>query len=219
MGMMTRSLHKRISFAKTLGLSPEHAETVARLATPEDIQDFLTSLSINHEPQGDTCLSAQSVLEQKHAHCIEAAFVAATALWCAGRPPLLMDMQATDDDADHVVTLFRAHGCWGAISKSNHVFLRWRDPVYRTLRELAMSYFHEYANAGKKTLRTYSASFDLRRFESSLWVTNKESCWEIAGALDASRHYRLLTRAQSRALKMRDRFEIKAENLVEYRAP
>lgn len=214
---MGRNLHKRLTAAAGLGLSPGDAKTLAKLTTPQKIQDFVNDLDINREKSGDTCQSVTETLKQGHAHCIEAAFVAAAALWMGGSPPLLMDMQATDDDADHVITLFRSHGCWGAISKSNHVFLRWRDPVYRTLRELAMSYFHEYANAGKKTLRTYSASFDLRRFSPEMWVTNEDNCWEIAGTLDETRHYRLLTPAQSRALKTRDRFEARIDDLVEYR--
>jgi len=92
--------------------------------------------------------------------------IAAAALWVHGEPPLLLDLKATRD-YDHIVTLFRRNGCWGAISKTNHPVLRWRDPVYRSLRELAMSYFHEYCNKRhQKTLRSYSAAFDMRRLGS-----------------------------------------------------
>ena len=212
---MKRGFHKRVSFGMNLGLSAEDAATLARLSTPEKIQDFVSALVINREKDGDTCLSVAETLKAGHAHCIEGAFVAACALWMAGSPPLLMDMQAKGDD-DHVIALFHAHGCWGAISKSNHVWLRWRDPVYASLRELAMSYFHEYANNSKKTLRTYSAPFDLRRCSPAGWVTRKESCWDIAGALDAGRHYDLLTPRQTRALKTRDTLEMQADRLVEY---
>lgn len=213
---MKRGFHKRVSFGTHLGLSSGAAAALAKLSTPEKIQDFVSALEINREKGGDTCLSVEQTLRHGHAHCIEGAFVAAAALWMSGSPPLLMDMQASGDD-DHVITLFRAHGCWGAISKSNHVWLRWRDPVYRTLRELAMSYFHEYVNEEKKTLRTYSASFDLRRFSPEKWVTGKGNCWEVAGTLDESRHYNLLTSAQARALKSRDDFEMKAGEMTEYR--
>jgi hypothetical protein len=212
---MKRGFKDRVSFGINLGLNADQAGLLAGLTTPEKIQDFVSALEINREKGGDTCLSVAMTLDQGHAHCIEGAFVAAAALWTNGQPPLLMDMQAEGDD-DHVITLYRAYGCWGAISKSNHVWLRWRDPVYRTLRELAMSYFHEYTNEHKKTLRTYSASFDLRRFNPEQWVTNKESCWDVAGILDDTRHYRLLTPAQSRALKHRDALEIQAGKLVEY---
>ena len=133
---------KHISFGQKLGLSREEAATLARLRTPEKIQDYICSLKINKELKGDTCLSVREVLRHQHAHCIEGAFVAAAALWMHGQPPLLMDMKAKGDD-DHVVTLFRHRGYWGAISKSNHVWLRWRDPGYRSLREMTVSYFHE----------------------------------------------------------------------------
>ncbi len=214
---MKRSLSQRIAFGTALGLSAADASTLAKLSTPHKIQDFVTALDINREEDGDTCLSVAETLRQGHAHCIEGAFVAACALWMSGSPPLLMDMQATGGDADHVVALFRSHGCWGAISKSNHVWLRWRDPVYRSLRELAMSYFHEYVHHNKKTMRTYSASFDLRRFTPEQWVTTEGSSWDIPGALDVSRHYKLLTKQQMRALKSRDAFEMKAGKMLEYR--
>ena len=213
---MKRGIKDRVSFGRTLGLGPGDAALLAELSTPDRIQDFITALKINPEKDGDTCLSTVSVLNEGHAHCIEAAFVAATALWMAGAKPLVMDMQASGD-CDHVVTLYRSHGCWGAISKSNHVWLRWRDPVYRTLRELAMSYFHEYTNMEKKTLRTYSASFDLSRLPPEKWITNEDNCWEAALAIDAARHYTLLSPAQARRLKPRDRMELKADALVEYR--
>jgi hypothetical protein len=213
---MKRGFKNRVSFGTNLGLTAPDAATLARLSTPEKIQDFVSDLAMNREKDGDTCLSVTETLRQGHAHCIEGAFVAACALWMGGSPPLLMDMQAEGDD-DHVITVFRSHGCWGAISKSNHVWLRWRDPVYASLRELAMSYFHEYVNENKKTLRTYSASFDLRRFSPSEWVTLAGSCWDIAGALDSGRHYNLLTPRQSRALKLRDPLEMRAGKITEYR--
>jgi hypothetical protein len=180
------------------------------------IQDYITALKINFEPGGDTCLSAAEAIRQRQGHCIEGAFVAACALWMQGRPPLLMDLKTAEDDHDHVVTLFRQGGCWGAISKSNHIWLRWRDPVYRTLRELAMSYFHEYSLKSHKTLRSYSAAFDLRRRDTSEWVNNTEPCWEIAAALDDSRHYALVTPAQVKKLRPRDRMEMRADDMAEY---
>jgi hypothetical protein len=199
-----------------MGLSAADAETLARLSSPERIQDFICALDINREKSGDTCLTVSETLKQGHAHCIEGAMVAAAAMWMGGARPLLMDMQAKGDD-DHVVALFRVRGCWGAISKSNHVWLRWRDPVYRTLRELAMSYFHEYTNAQRKTLRTYSVAFDLRRFSPEVWVSGEGSCWDVPLALDSSRHYRLLTPTQASVLKSRDAMELRADRMMEYR--
>ena len=140
----------------------------------------MNAIPANFEPDGDTVLSVREVLRQRRAHCIEGAMVAAAALWVHGEPPLLLDLEAVRD-YDHVVTVFRRHGRWGAISKTNHVPLRYRDPVYRSLRELAMSYFHEYANRrGQKTLRTYSRVLDLRTIPAAVWVTNGTNCWEVA---------------------------------------
>jgi hypothetical protein len=204
-----------VAFGMRLGLSRGHASRLARLKTPERIQDFVTRLHANKERNGDTCLSVATALRQGHAHCIEAAFVAACALWLAGRPPLLMDLRADGDD-DHVVTLFRRGRHWGAISKTNHVWLRWRDPVYRSLRELAMSYHHEYVAGPSRTLREYSLPFDLRRLEPKLWVSNPDHCWDAAEALDRCRHYWLTTDAQARRLRPADAMERRIDKILEY---
>ena len=206
---------KRHPTPADLGLSPEEARTLRKLSTPRRIQSFLYALPANFEENGDTLRSVRGVLRHRRAHCMEAAFLAACALWLNGDPPLLMDLTASGD-SDHVVTVFRREGCWGAISKSNHVWLRWRDPVYRTLRELAMSYFHEYTNNERKTLRGYSEAFDLRRFDVAQWVTGTRHCWEIGAALDDWPHHRLITPAQARNLAPRDSFEMKADALVQH---
>lgn len=211
-------MQKRISFGMKLGLSRAHAATLARLRTPHKIQDFVSSLPTNFEPEGDTCWSVAETLRRGRAHCIEGAFVAACALWLNGERPLLMDFQAVGDD-DHVVALFQRGSCWGAISKSNHIWLRWRDPVYRSPRELAMSYFHEYVLRAHKSLRRYSKPFDLSRLDPQQWVNNEDNCWDVAEALDNSRHYPLINHAQSRYLRPRDKFEVVAGRLVEYKAP
>jgi len=126
------------------------------------------------EQEQERSLSVADVLCQRNAHCLEAAFVAACALWINGYPPFLMNMKAKKDD-DHAVTLFRHGKCWGAISKSNHVWLRWRDPVYRNLRELAMSYFHEYVVGSSKSLYAYSKPFDLSRFDPETKVSRRHA--------------------------------------------
>ncbi|HWA43128.1 MAG TPA: hypothetical protein VHA10_07950 [Hypericibacter adhaerens] len=208
----------RFALGQQLGLTRTQTDLLLRLRTPERIQDFVTSLEINHELDGDSCLSVVGVLEHRHAHCIEGAFVAACALWLQGEPPLLMDFHAEGDD-DHVVTLFKRGDCWGAISKSNHVWLRWRDPVYRSLRELAISYLHEYVNDEKKTLRAYSRPFDLRRVAPERWVTSPKPCWDVAQELDEIRHYRLISKAQARRLKDRDEFELQLGRQVEFVSP
>ena len=199
-------------------LPPALARPLQRLKTPLQIQAFITAMPPNFEPDGDTVLSVQRALTENRCHCIEGAMIAAYALWLNGESPLLMDMQS-HNDSDHVVALFKRHGCWGAISKSNHVWLRYRDPVYKNLRELAMSYFHEYGDGVRRTLRTYSRPYDLRRLQPVQWITNPDQCWDVALAIDGSRHYQLLTPAQARGLSTRDAFEVKAHELCEFAPP
>jgi len=118
------------------------------------------------------------------------------------------------------VALFRRNGCWGAISKTNGAVLRFRDPVYRTLRELAMSYFHEYYNKRhQKTLRSYSRPFDLRRLDPAGWAASENGTWELVDAIDATHHYALLSAAQSRRLTRRDPFERRATDALQYAKP
>jgi hypothetical protein len=210
--MLVRKRHPKPA---DLGLSAEEGRVLRALTTPRRVQEFVVGLHANFEEEGDTLRSVRGVLRHRRAHCIEAAFVAACALWLHGDPPLLMDLTAKGD-SDHVIALFRRGGCWGAVSKSNHVWLRWRDPVYRSPRELAMSYFHEYTNKQRKTLRTYSAPVDLRRFDADLWVTNADDCWDVGAALDDVPHHRLLTPSQARNLMPRDATELRADDLVQY---
>jgi hypothetical protein len=212
-------LRPRYARREDLGLSKAEFAVLKRLRTPEKIQDFLNRMSPNFETDGQTCLSVRGVLRQRRAHCIEGAMLAACALWVHGEPPLLLDLRA-ERDYDHVVALFRRGRCWGAISKTNPAVLRWRDPVYRSLRELAMSYLHEYANKrNQKTLRSYAGPFDLRRFDPKLWVTNGKNCWDVGATLDDLRHRPLLTKKQARALRLRDAMERKVGALNEHRPP
>jgi len=184
-----------------LGVSRAEFAVLRRLTRPEKIQAFLDAIPINREIGGETILSAREVLRQRRAHCIEAAFVAACALWIHGDPPLVMYLDCAPSDSPHVVTLFRRGRSWGAISKSRTAHLRYRDPVYRSLRELAMSYFHEYVDDhGHKTLRSYSRSFDLRRMDTRLWVTNENACREANDRLAGLRHYALISGRQERLL-------------------
>ncbi len=202
-----------------LGLTQSEFATLRRLRTPERIQAFLYGLKQNFERKGETCNSVRVVLRERRAHCIEGAVTAACALWIHGEPPLLLDFQAVHD-FDHVVAVFRRNGRWGAISKTNGIGLRWRDPVYRTLRELAMSYLHEYYNKrDRKTLRTYSRPYDLRRMKPEIWVTAEDGAWDLVDALEATRHYKLMSPAQVRSLLRRDPFEREVGNLVQYRKP
>ena len=191
-----------------------------RLDTPAKIQDFVNAIPNNEERHGDTCLSAKQVLRQNHGHCIEAAMLAAAILRFHGQKPLLVDLTASPADDDHVIAVFRKGGCWGAISKSNHVVLRYREPVYRTVRELVMSYFHEYSSqaTGKKTLRTYSLPVDLSRYDRLGWMTREDDVWEIPEALIQAKHVPILTRAQIAGLRKADPMELKAGEILEWPA-
>jgi hypothetical protein len=211
---------RRFARAQDLGLTRAEFAILERLTTPQKIQAFLNAIPINHEIGGETVLSVREVLKQRRAHCIEGAMVAAAALWVHGERPLVMHLDCHISDFPHVITLFRRHGAWGAISKTNGAPLRYRDPIYRSLRELALSYFHEYSNRrGHKTLRSYSCSFDLRRMDPAEWVTNPKACWATHDRLVELRHFNLISKRQERLLAKRDAFERRASKLVEYPKP
>ena len=145
---------------------PAERKILRSLTTPAKIQRFLDNeIRYNLEPGGDTCYSPRTVLRKRVAHCMEGAMLAAVALRQLGHPPLLVDLEAVRD-SDHVLAVYRANGYWGAVAKSDYSGLRSREPVYRNIRELVMSYFEHYFNpAGEKTLRAYSRPVNLRQFD------------------------------------------------------
>ncbi|MBI4437983.1 hypothetical protein HY631_03485 [Candidatus Uhrbacteria bacterium] len=200
------------------GFTKEEFRILKSLKTPKRIQDFLDALSINFEETGDTCLSPRRVLRERHAHCIEGAMLAALALRLQGARPLLMDLASAHGDQDHVVALFQERGRWGAISKTNHAVLRYREPVYATVRELALSFFHEYfLHNGKKTLRAFSAPVDLSRFDRRGWMTDEADLWYIVRALDDAPHTQILHPGQARRLRHADPVEIEAGKITEWK--
>jgi hypothetical protein len=202
-----------------LGLTRAQFALLQRLDTPQKVQAFLHSLKQNFEHDGESCRPVGEVLKTRRAHCIEGAMLAAAAFWVHGEPPLILDMRA-EHDFDHVVALFKRNGRWGAISKTNGIGLRWRDPVYRNLRELAMSYFHEYYNGrAHKTLREYSVPFDLRRMDPSIWVSGTKNCWVVGEKLDEIRHFKLVNGRHLKAVTRRDPFERKLGIIGQYRKP
>ena len=216
---MTLSAMSRRPRREELGLTPGEYRTLARLNTPQKIQAFLDAIPQNFEIGGQTCLSVREVLKQRRAMCIEGAMLAACALWVNGDPPLLFDLKAKGD-YDHVLAIYRRGGYWGALSKTNSVPLRGRDPVYRNLRELAMSYFHEYANCRhQKTLRSFSLPYDLRRMQPEEWITNDKHCWDVGWALEAVRHFPMLKKRQLGLLSLRDRIERDSMLLRLHRRP
>jgi len=206
----------RIRRGVGLGLSAADAATLARLRTPEQVQDFVSGIRWNYEADGPTALSVADVLRQGRAHCIEGAFVAACALAINGMPPLLVDLGAARGDVDHVLAVFRRGTFWGAISKSNSPFLRYRDPIYRSLRELALSYFPQYVKRRRKTLRTYSVPVDLRRYDPGLWVTHAGFCQTISDALTAARHFSVLPPGMEKSLRPIDEIEARSNLLRDH---
>jgi hypothetical protein len=210
---------RRFARESDLGLTRAQFALLQRLDTPQKVQAFLHSLKQNFEHDGETCRPVTQVLQTGRAHCIEGAMLAAAAFWVHGEPPLILDMRA-EHDFDHVVALFKRNGRWGAISKTNGIGLRWRDPVYRNLRELAMSYFHEYYNGrAHKTLREYSVPFDLRRMDPSIWVSGTKNCWVVGEKLDELRHFKLVNGRHLKSVTRRDPFERKLGSLGQYRKP
>lgn len=165
-----------------------------KLKTPQRIQRYLDEdIGYNTEPDGPRCRSPRMVLRDRVAHCMEGALLAAAALRVLGFPPLLIDLEAVRDD-DHVLAAFRVRGHWGAIAKSNYSGLRFREPVYRTVRELVISYFDHYYNLrGEKTLRGYSRPVNLARFDRIHWMTSEEDVWAIPEYLTTVAHTAVVT--------------------------
>ena len=200
-----------------LGLAAREFAQLERLSSPRRIQDLLNAIPANHEPQGETVHSVRGVLRHHVAHCIEGALLAACALWVHGEPPLVMHLDCDPADWPHVIALFRRGRAWGALSKSNHIGLRHRDPVYRSLRELAMSYFHEYFDSrGRRTLVSHTSAFDLRRIDPALWVTSDAPCWEAHDRLANRRHYPLVTARQRSDLWRLGPFERKVARIAQF---
>jgi hypothetical protein len=174
--------------------SRQERATLRRLSTPRRIQDLLDQFAYRTE---DAPAAPRRALAERRAHCFDGALLAAAVLRFHGHPPLLLDLRAIHDD-DHVLAVFRQHGGWGAVAKSNFVGLRYREPIHRTLRELALSYFEPYYNLKKRrTLRAFSARpLDLRRFDRLGWEYDDTAAPTVAARLDDTPHRSLLTSAQ-----------------------
>jgi hypothetical protein len=189
------------------GLTPSEWNLLRGLRTPAKIQAYLEDkLAYNKEPKGPSCFSPRTVMRLGCAHCMEGAMFAAAALRVQGNPPLLVDLEAVRDD-DHVIAVFRNDGHWGAIGKSNYSGLRFREPVYRSLRELAMSYFDDYFNLqGERSLRAYSTRpVNLARFDSIEWMSTEKEVWAIPEYLCQIAHTPLLKPGHERGLSRLDR--------------
>jgi hypothetical protein len=201
--------------------TPAERKILSALDTPTKIQRWLNGIAYDPEPG---TASPRVVMRERKANCFEGALFAAAALRFHGHPPLVVDMRSWNDD-DHVLAVFRRDGrrakrggprlktaeYWGCVAKSNFTVLRFREPIYRTIRELMLSYFDVYFNAiGQKTLRGYSVPFDLSRFDAQGWMTTEEDISDLGDALDRARHYPMLTPAQLRGLQIADPDLVKA---------
>jgi len=200
------------------GLDKKEIKLFKKLNTPRKIQDFLNKIPINFEENGDTCLSPRTVLKINKAHCVEGAVLAAAILRVNGHKPLLLDLTTSKEDYDHVIAVFKEDGHYGAISKTNHSVLRYREPIYKTIRELVLSYFHEYfMDNGKKTLRSYSKPIDLSRFDKLNWMTTESELWEIPEYLVDVKHYQIINKKQIRKLRKADEIEIESGKIIEWK--
>lgn len=204
---------------KTL-LSPEERRLFQKLSTPHKTQDYLDVLPINFQEGGEGICSPRVMLQKKKVQCMEGALFAATSLAYHGYAPLLMDFQTIAEDEDHVVALFKENNLWGAISKTNHAILRWRDPIYKTPRELAMSYFHEYyMHSGQKSLLTFSRPFDLSKYPPERWATAQEELEWLAAELDESPHFPIVAKKVLQRLRYVSPLERKLLDVVEWEDP
>jgi hypothetical protein len=199
------------------GLDKKDLNLFKKLNTPIKIQNFLDSFPINWEKKGETYMSPISSLRTKKMHCFEGALLAATALWINGELPLILDLKAKGDE-DHVIALYKRNGYWGAISKSNHTTLRWRDPVYKTIRELAVSYFHEYLDSKfcKKRLVSFSRPFNLKKLGHD-WITSKDDLDYIVDALDKTPHEKIYPMENFKYIRRADKIECLANKIIEWK--
>lgn len=192
--------------ARMYGLTPRELRLLRSLDTPVRVQKFLDSIPYNTEDDGvDTLRSPRRVIRDRTAHCAEGALFAAAAFRVNGKPPLLIDLESTRDD-DHVLAPYRERGLWGAVATSKFAGLRFRAPVYRTVRELVMSYFEDYYNwAGERTLRGFAGPISLTPFDRDKWMTSEADVWSVVEHLARIKHTPLIPKATAGRLPRLDR--------------
>ncbi len=196
----------------------EEYRFLKKLNTPMKIQEFLESIPFNHEREGESCMTVRGVLSKKHAHCFEGALVACACLMLMGEEPLFVSLKARKSDVDHIIVPFRQNGYYGAISKTNHPVLRYRDPVYKTVRELVMSYFHEYYlfSKGDKTLVGYTSPINLKRYGFD-WITGTEDQWDLAKIIYDAPIHTIVPEENRRYIRKVTPFERKVFDIQEWK--
>lgn len=200
-------------------LNKKELAIIKKLNTPSKIQDFLDSVPFNFEEGGETYRSPQKALIENKMHCFEGALFACLCLSFHGFKNFLLDLKVKDvsKDSDHVVCAFEINGFWGAISKTNHSVLRWRDPIYKNFRELAISYFHEYfLDDGRKTLSSYSKPFDVWKKFGFSWIEREDDLDEIAEYLDRVRHFPFVPDKNKKYIRKAGKTEIKGASVEEW---
>ena len=192
------------------GFTPKELRKLRRLKDPHGIQKYLEAMPYH---LADTAWSPRRVLAENTSHCLEGAMFAAAALRANGFSPLIVDLEA-EHDTDHVIAVYRIGGYWGSVAKSNYTNCRYREPVYRTIRELALSYFNGYINLlGERTLRRYSRPVNLARFDRECWMTTDKPIWFIVYHLLEIPHFRLFSEQAAKRLHRVDRRTFAAETL------
>jgi hypothetical protein len=192
---------KKINSAAN-SFSKEELRFLKQFKKPYDIQMFLNNVLYDAEYGTH---SPRFVIQKQKAHCFEGALFAAAALRTMGYKPLIVDMMAHNDD-DHVIAVFKQNNFYGAVAKSNTTLLRYREPVFRTIRELALSYFEYYFNTiGDKSLRSYSNPVNLSRFDKDCWMTSNENLDFIGDYLYTVKHHQIVDRKMIRSLSMADK--------------
>lgn len=202
-------------------LDLEELKIIKKLASPQKVQDFLDSLPFNFEEDKETYHSPRKILREKKAHCFEGAIFASLCLEFHGIKNYLVDLKVKNlkKDSDHALCVFRVNNFWGAISKTNHSVLRWRDPIYKNIRELVFSYFHEYfLDSGEKTLKSFSKPFDVWKKFGVSWITEEEDLDRMAEGLDNSPHINFVPEANKKFLRKAGKTEIKGAGIVQYKS-
>lgn len=186
--------------------------------TTEKIQSFLDTIPFNHEKRGETCMSPRRVLREHRAHCFEAALLACVCFMLSGKKPLIVSLKVRKPDDDHIIIIFKQNGYYGALSKTNHPVLRYRDPVYRTIRELVMSYFHEYFlfTNGTKSLLGYTKPINLKRFGTK-WMTAEEDLWDMGKKIYYMPINKIVPSKNKRYLRKASAFERKSLDVQEWK--
>lgn len=190
---------------------------LSKLNTPEKIQTFLEKIPFNFEKRGETCMSPLRVLRERKAHCIEGAFLACVCFILSGREPIIISLKVKKPDDDHILIIFKENGYYGALSKTNHPVLRYRDPVYKSIRELVMSFFHEYFlySSGEKTLVGYTKPINMKRFGTK-WIMAEEDLWDIAEKIYDAPVLEVVPPKNKRFLRKATVFERKSLDVEEW---